>query len=504
MPFVQSVLARAIETPERIALADDQGQYITYGELLSSSRTTASRLQQVGRETPDSPHQDLAGYPVVALCLHDALTTVRLFAELSMGPVVLSVLNPRDWHDQLWGNISSAGITVVVTDDQTFSRYLRTHGFPGTVLGPQLLLAPDVDPKDTTVPQDADPYLVLFSSGTTGQPKAFIKTRGEYRANYRASHQRLQVAGHTTLAPGTLSYSLILYAVVEALGAGETCVVTGRAHFRHMTAAFTHWPITRVVAAPAVLLGILEAAGNQTERLGNLQVLVTGGSAVPQALRDRVAEKVPRAKLINYFGTGEIGFIADSTPDPCGISYSDRLRLYDHVTAQVRDTTNRVLAENCLGQLWFRAPSASARYLNSPAQLSDEFGWRTVGDWGMVQDRWIQLTGRGDEIVTTGANTISLVEADDRLAQALGPLVTGATATVGLPDPRLGVIIAGVIETPQAPTKSELVALARDNIPEPFRPRRWYSIARFPRTSSEKIQRRRLIQLIDEGKAHRL
>jgi long-chain acyl-CoA synthetase len=67
----------------------------------------------------------------------------------------------------------------------------------------------------------SEPFLMLFSSGTTSNPKAFIKTRQQYRDNVAVSSAHLEpLPDVASLAPGPVSYSLTLYAVVESLATG--------------------------------------------------------------------------------------------------------------------------------------------------------------------------------------------------------------------------------------------------------------------------------------------
>src|SRR5699024_7479708 len=146
----------------------------------------------------------------------------------------------------------------------------------------------------------SEPFLMLFSSGTTSNPKAFIKTRQQYRDNVAVSSAHLEpLPGVATLAPGPVSYSLTLYAIIESLAPGpvsysltlyaiiESLATGGSVHVADVFDPFTIGSriaaesITRIVAVPAVVKALAEAADRSRERFRGLELVVTGGANLP-------------------------------------------------------------------------------------------------------------------------------------------------------------------------------------------------------------------------------
>ena len=120
---------------------------------------------------------------------------------------------------------------------------------------------------------------MMFSSGTTADPKAFLKTRQQYRDNYAVSSAHLEpLPGVATLAPGPVSYSLTLYALIECLASGGSCHVADGFDPIDAGRRIEAEAITRVVVVPAVLQALASAARRDPERFAALELAVTGGA----------------------------------------------------------------------------------------------------------------------------------------------------------------------------------------------------------------------------------
>src|SRR5699024_11074958 len=200
----------------------------------------------------------------------------------------------------------------------------------------------------------SEPFLMLFSSGTTSNPKAFIKTRQQYRDNVAVSSAHLEpLPGVAPLAPGPGSYSRTLraiiqrlppraslpaphvfdpYAIIASLAAG------GSVHVADVFGPFTIGAriaaesITRIVAAPAVVKALAEAADRSRERFRGLELVVTGGANLPASIRSALAAVLPDTRLISYYGAAEIGFIGDSRDGD-----GTWIHVYPTIGAQIRD-----------------------------------------------------------------------------------------------------------------------------------------------------------------------
>ena len=516
MPITATILEVAGVDPDRLAIVGGDGQ-LTYSQLAEGSRTMFAAVDALHHAQSDSPipAPETHGIPITAVSLTSAFETSRIIAGLAGFRAVSATIDPRWPLSHQVGVITTTGVGVVISDSTHLAEALAAAGWTGTVITAAGFQAREaaIDPADTAPPsvREADePFLMLFSSGTTSNPKAFIKTRQQYRDNVAVSSAHLEpVPGVATLAPGPVSYSLTLYAVVESLATGGSVHVADDFDPFTMGSRITDEAITRIVAVPAVVKALAEAARRTPENFLGLDLVVTGGANLPASIRSALADVLPDARLISYYGAAEIGFIGDSR-DGDGTWIS----IYDTIGVEVRDGSGDRLPDGEIGTVWIRAAACSDGYVTgtTDAQLRRPDGWATVGDQGRIENGLLQLAGRAGDIAITGGHKVSLPEVERAFEE-----FDSEVCAIALPDDSLGNIVALVIEpasagrgseggTPDsgAPDKAALLDHARAKLAPQFVPRRFYVLDRLPRTVGGKIRRHETVDLVMSGKAQRL
>lgn len=466
-----------------------------YRQLERASRRIAHGVLAADASTrPDAEPSGRSA--VVAICVRSSFQAAVAVTALESTRAVFGILDP-DWPPPLRARMLRAiGATIVIVDSDEQREHLAAAGWTGTTARLEDLAAADAPEAPVTSTDDDVGFLVLFSSGTTGEPKAFLKTRAQYRANLAVSRDRLgALPGVATFAPGPLSYSLTLFALFEALTTG------GRIHLAEslddlwLTSRVADEGAARLVTVPSALHPLADAARRAPGRFDGLDLIVTGGAALTAATRARIAEALPRTELVGYYGAGELGFIGENRR-------GDGIRLYPQVEAVVRDESGQPLDSAELGTLWVRSASCSDRYLSAPegTRLRDAEGWASVGDQGRLHGRTFAFAGRGGDIVASGGHKVALAEVEHAFDGMPG---IGAVCAIALPDDRLGAVVGLVLEG-DAPPKRELREWAAARLPRASVPRRWFSVAQLPRTRGGKIRRAAAAALIERGEGTRL
>ncbi|MDR2321230.1 MAG: fatty acid--CoA ligase family protein [Microbacterium sp.] len=505
MPITSTVLSTAAQRPVQPAIVGADGA-LDYAGLVEDSRRVFAVVDAAHRAqaAPPSPAPETGGIPITAVSVASAFHAARIVAGLAGYRAVSATIDPQWPLPHRVHVISAAGIGLVISEDAGLAPALRDIGWTGTVLP----LAEFLDRERTAIPADPptvrdgdEAFLLLFSSGTTSDPKAFLKTRRQYRANVAVSSTHLEpLPGVETLAPGPLSYSLTLYALIECLATGGGAHLADAFDAAHLARRVAAERITRIVAVPAVVQVLIDAARRDPAAFAGLELVITGGANLPAVLREGLAAALPHVRLISYYGAAEIGFIGDSRGGDGTL-----LDVYDEVAAEIRDDAGRNVPDGELGTLWIRAAACSDGYLaaTTDAVLRGPDGWATVHDVGRMVDGRLQLAGRAGDIVATGGHKVSLPEVERAFAAMPG---LGAVCAVALPDARLGVVVALVVEDgSEAPLpKADLQAWARDRLAPQFVPRRWYRVPRLPRTAGGKIRRPAATALVESGEAVRL
>lgn len=521
MPITKSILETSAQHPKQIAIAGAEGR-LTYAELVEDSRrvfAAVSALHEAQGNSP-TPAPETGGIPITAVSIDSAFHTSRIVAGLAGYRAVSATIDPRWPLSHRVDVILKAGIGLVISDAQDLAPALAARGWGGTVVTLAGFMAADAPLAPAPTVRDGDePFLLLFSSGTTSAPKGFLKTRAQYRANVAVSSAYLEpLPGVHTLAPGPVSYSLTLYALVECLATGGAAHMADRFDAVEMAQRVASERITRVVAVPALVQSLADAARRDPSRFASLELVVTGGANLSQTLRDGLAEVLPDVRLVSYYGAAEIGFIGDSRGGD-----GTQIAVYDGIGFEIRSSAGEVLPDGEFGTLWIHAAACSDGYLagTTDAVLRGEGGWATVNDQGRIVSGKLELAGRAGDIVVTGGHKVSLPEVErafdgmpsDLAGAVVGP-GTGAVCAVALPHPKLGSVVALVVEVgAEAETGAGLEALvskdalrewAKERLAPQFVPRQWYAIERLPRTVGGKIRRGETRELVEAGKAVRL
>ncbi|GAA1325130.1 fatty acid--CoA ligase family protein [Leucobacter albus] len=535
MPITQTILEVAGSDPDRLAIAGEaEGDRLSYAELVEDSRRVFAVVDALHRAqvAPPAPAPETRGIPITAVSLDSAFHTSRIVAGLAGYRAVSATIDPRWPLEHRTNVILATGIGVVVSDAADLAPALAERGWGGTIVSLADFRAAELragerggvsgvaDPQRTTPQPPAptvrdgdEPFLLLFSSGTTSAPKGFLKTRAQYRANVAVSSAHLEpLPGVHTLAPGPVSYSLTLYALIECLATGGAAHMADAFDAIEMARRVDGERITRVVAVPALVQSLSdaarrEAARGETGRFASLELVVTGGANLSASLREGLGAVLPGVRLISYYGAAEIGFIGDSRGGDGTL-----IEVYEGIGFETRSELGERVPDGEFGTLWIDAAACSDGYLagTTDAVLRGADGWATVHDQGRIVGGKLQLAGRAGDIVVTGGHKVALPEVERAFDGMPG---LGAVCAIALPHPRLGSVVGLVVEgvaeggaggAVPLPGKDELRDWARERLAPQFVPRQWYRVDALPRTVGGKIRRAETVALIESGGGERL
>ncbi|MFG1965192.1 class I adenylate-forming enzyme family protein [Nonomuraea sp. NPDC049028] len=458
MPVAAQVLRHASDHPHRLAVCGPAGE-LSYAELARRVRDTAAHLTAPG----------LARGALVAISLADPVDQLiaALATDLAGGTPLLC--------DPAWDERVRAAIPA--------DRHLDSLPPAGAndVLSPAEAGAGSSAETGTLVshaaawpqPEDGDRAWACFSSGSTGRPRAVVRTRASWTASFPWVSELAGIGpGDVVLVPGPLGSSLYGFAAVHALAVGATALVPGRWSPGALGEQLSRATVAHLVphCLPAVLDALEEGAP--------LRTVVIGGAALPAGLRERAADVGVR--VVSYYGATELSFVA-ADADGAG------LRPFPGVELQVR-----TLPGQTLGEVWARSPWLAEGYLAGaagPLRVDGE-GWMSVGDVAepYLPGEVLRLRGRGDGAIQTGGATVVPEDVEEVLRSVRG---VGDVVVVGSPHPDLGAVVTAIVEvgagTP--PSRAALEAVARGGLAAAQRPRRWYAVDSLPRTSAGKPAR---------------
>jgi len=467
MPVAHAVIAHARSSAGgRCALRSPERSR-TYRALAADVEAGAEFLRATGTVVGD----------VVAISLPDPvdLLTALLAVDLAGAtPLVCDHTWSRAQRAEVLRTIAPAG----------FVEAPLPRGSAADVLAPLSTAATGPDGAAPPEPSAADLAWAGFSSGSTGRPRAVVRTRGSWTGSFPAATPLTGTDPEdTVLVPGPLASSLYCFAAVHALATGA-CVQLAKGDAAVTTALATSDVVHLVPSALEPILDAIEAGAPS-----RLRTAVVGGASLPADVRERAARA--GVGVVTYYGAVELSFVAIDT-DGTG------LRPFPGVEVEVRE-----LPGATLGEVWVRSPWVAHGYLahaTGPYRRDGE--WRTVGDLAELpapgdEDAPLVLRGRGDGAILTGGATV--VPEDVEVVLRAIPGVEDVVV-VGTPHRRLGAVVTAVVQCADRPgLRAHLERVARASLSSAQRPRHWYGVRELPRTPSGKAARGAISEALLSG-----
>jgi len=475
--------------PERLAMGPLDGG-LSFEELAARARAGGAWLAEHDAAT------------VVFVGLNGSAMPTAMFAAGELGRP-FAPLNYRLPDVELRKLLARTAPSVVIVDDDMLARLEGVDGV--TLLSRSAFDAAGLDPAlRAAPPPEADPdvAVLLFTSGTTGDPKVAV-LRHRHLTAYVISTVEFMGADEDEAA----LVSVPPYHVAS-IAAALTAVYSGRRTV--YLPAFTpeEWVetaakerITHAMVVPTMLgriLGVLEARG---ETLPALRALSYGGGRMPQPVIERAMALLPNVDFVNAYGLTETSStIAVLTADDhrAAVSSDDpavRRRLASvgrplpSLELEIRGPDGELLGPGQSGEVYVRGEQISGEYLHRKA-LSDD-GWFPTNDAGwMDDDGYLFVEGRLDDVIVRGGENISPGEIEDVLRQH--PAVADV-AVLGLPDNEWGERVACVIVAKDArPSPEELSAHVKAKLRSTKTPELWEFREALPYNDTGKLLRRQL------------
>ena len=477
--------------PDRVAIGS-RADGMTFGELAAGARQVAALFaaapgERVGLLDLNSPAVPLtlfgsaiAGKPFVPV--NYRLTDEQLAAIVTrMAPAALVV---GEGMAERLGTID--GITLIPR-----KQVLDVAGDTGA----GQLAETDVDPDD--------PAVLLFTSGTTGEPKAAV-LRHTNLVSYIISTVEFAGAGEDEAALVSVPpYHVAgVSSVLSTTYCGRRVVHLEAFEPRRWVDLARTEQITHAMVVPTMLGRILDVLDEDGEGIASLRALSYGGGPMPLTVIERAMTVLPEVDFVNAYGLTETSStISVLGPEDHRAAFGSddpqiRARLgsvgrpLPSVEVSIRDPLGRECAAGEHGEIWVRGAQVSGEYLGRKGV--DEDGWFNTRDSGHFDDGgYLFVHGRLDDVIVRGGENLSPGEIEDVLLRH--PAVA-EVAVVGIPDTEWGEkVVAAVVLHPGAEAEeSELREHVRVRLRSTRTPERIDIRQALPYTETGKLLRRTL------------
>ncbi len=339
----------------------------------------------------------------------------------------------------------------------------------------------------------ADPWYLLYTSGTTGLPKAVIQTPAMAYANYVNIRQAMAITGDDTCLnylPLFHTAGINLVTLPTLIEGGENLVLPGF-DLEHVVELLRDGRLDTFFAVPAVYQQIALHPGFDDLDLSRIRNFGCGGAPMPDHLIERYLKR--GARVCNGMGMTETGptvFIMD------GERCADKIGSVGkpQVLAQVRlvDSDGNDVPRGEEGELWFAGPGITPGYWQNDEATQGSFtdGWLMSGDIARCdEDGYYYIAGRIKDMFISGGENVYPAEVENTLAAH--PDVLEA-AVVAVPDEKWGEVgCAYVLPQPghTVPDPDTLTSYCRDQMAAYKVPKQFIAVDDFPRTAAGKIQK---------------
>ena len=465
-------LAHWAKVSPRAVWIDTGEQTVTFGDADRMARQFQTYLTRWGWTAGE----------VVAIDAPPALQAILIIALYRLGAVSCQfpglVVRESFRCDRL--------ISTTVTESPlaTHTLFLASHN---------IQLVDTMEPSESHSPlARSDAFRLIFSSGTTGAPKAIAVTT-EVMARRGRQSVETRPEGSSYFCSMDLSTTAGLRSLLWCLQEGTTYLSPRDATSN--LGLMKKYGVDVATMSPAQMHALLTAARDVDEHLGHLHSVVYAGSTLDPILADDFSSWFG-CRLLTSLGSTEAGIITVrpyDTRDTRDVGY-----VVAGLELEIVDDDDQPVPAGTVGRIRYRRPGDPQEYFRDPEATAQVFrdGWCYPGDAGeLTDDRRLFLRGRLDDLVNVGG-----LKVDPSLFDQVASGVIGVMEAAGFSflDSRGALQLALAISTDLNFRESELI----DSLTQAFgnrRPSVVVHVDEIPRTSTGKVRRRELARQLELG-----
>jgi acyl-CoA synthetase (AMP-forming)/AMP-acid ligase II len=437
---------------DRIAISHGDAD-ISYAELLAAARRAAARVRAAGATR------------LTWLGVNAPAAPAALFGAALAG-VPYVPINYRLTPDEIAALLARIPGALLVTDEA-----IAVDGI--TFVRPADLIADGPGLDGEAPDEDCGIAVELFTSGTTGAPKAAI-LRHDNLMSYILGTVDFMGAdeGDATIVTVPPYHVAGISAVLSSVYAGRRMVQLPAFDPADWLTLVARHNVSNAFLVPTMLQRIVEHLGDAPAQTPSLRALAYGGGRMPHAVVERAMDLFPAVDFTNAYGLTETSSTialldpddhraARAASDPAARARLGSVgRALPTVEITIRDDAGAPLGTGVAGLVFVRGDQVAGEY-HGLGSLLDAEGWFPTRDRGWIDaDGYLFLDGRADDVIVRGGENISPGEIEAVLAAH--PDVRDC-AVVAVPDDQWGegVGAAVVLCDGSAVTAEALQALVR-------------------------------------------
>ncbi|MEV4511683.1 class I adenylate-forming enzyme family protein [Dactylosporangium sp. NPDC049525] len=406
---------------------------------------------------------------------------------------------------------------------QTGARLLVGQDVPATWSGPvehageaAQVHPVGTGPSATPAPLDSDQALVVFTSGSTAQPKGVVLSHAAFIGKLATIETVLPFpAGSTTLQVLQPHFSFGQWTSLLTLLSGATLLLRERFDTGDVLRTLVESDVARIAVVPTMARMLLrDAPAEGTGGSRPAPLWICGGEVLPPAVGEGLGRLLPGSRIADVYGLSESctsDFIVP--PQEYDKAAGTIGRPSPNVMAAVVDEHRQPVPPGEVGELALRTPYLMTGYLGDAAATAAAVrdGWLYTGDLGRLRaDGRVELAGRSKTLISRGGIKLSPLEIENAYAGCPG---CAEVIAVGIPDAVFGervhlLIVPDRAAGPAARLTAERMRVWGRGRLEPAKvPDVFHEIREIPLGQTGKTDRRAARQLVlhpEAGRVHRI
>ncbi len=518
--ILDSLNEAVYQYPDKVALVsykieDQSEKSFTYREMLHTANKISLGLKRLGVQKQDIVSCQLPNWweftllyiacrrigavlnPLMPIFRERELSFMLKHTETKVliVPKVFRKFDHEKLAYQLQKNIESLEHVVVVggEGENSFEKLLLNHGLDND---PQILNTLN----DVTITAD-DIAQLVFTSGTTGEPKGVMHTANTLFSNIVPYAKRLHLSKDDVIFMGSpmahqtgFMYGLIMPVLLKAKAVlqdvWDVNIAIDLIHKHEVT--FT-------MASTPFLNDLSEAVLDTHQSLDSLKLFLCAGAPIPSTLVQKARQNMG-VKVISAWGMTECGAVTTTRPeDDDERSFNTDGLPLPGVEVKVVGDDGEELAPHQSGTLMIRSCSNFGGYLKRPhLNETSEDDWFDTGDIAYLDEQgYIRIAGRKKDVIIRGGENIPVAEVESLIY--LHPDVA-TVALIPYADERLGEKACAIVKlkegAPHMVLKDLIDFLKSHNLAIQYIPERLEVWEEIPMTPSGKIQKFKIRELL--------
>lgn len=482
-PTVESLIHdNALRRTRHTAVIDEKGNAISYSELYRNILLAANALHSMG----------VSRHERIILAASKSVDFIYLYFGAHLAGIATVPVDPEVNPTRLQRIVEAVNPAIVAGE-------LRNATDIDVIPFDKILANAEMAHEnfETSASDVGD---ILFTTGTTGTPKGVVLTLGnEAQAAENINSFIGNTADDVELLALPVSHSFGLGRIRCVLSKGGTLVILGSfASMKRFFGAIEKYAVTGFGMVPASWAYISKMSGDRIGKYsGQLKYIEIGSAPMPMEEKNRLMTLLPCTRICMHYGLTEASRSAF-------ISFHDEA---DHLQSAGKASPNceiAVFSENGEkldalqdGEVCVKGDHVCSQYWKNEKGYSEDFfdGYFRTGDWGCLDNEgYLYLKSRTKEMINVGGKKVSPMEVEEVLEAIDG---ISEAACVGAPDPVMGEVVVAFVTNPIDETREkEIISLLSSRLENYKVPVAVKYIPSLPKTSSGKLQRLKLKELL--------